>query len=78
MVSIACGLNEGHTSKSLHEEAKLIPISNIASIFPYDSKIDSVMDHQHLLVAYGLTWFIQLCYLSYVARKWYSSRKQKP
>src|ERR1700733_9708504 len=61
----------------LLEEAKLIPISNIASIFPYDSKIDTVMDHQHLLIAYGLTWFVQLCYLSYVGRKWYSSRKQK-
>jgi hypothetical protein len=49
----------------------------IASIFPYDSKIDSVMDHQHLVAAYCLTWFVHLCYLCYVGRKWHSAKNQK-
>ena len=55
----------------------MMPIFTIASIFPYDSKIDSVMDHQHLIMAYCLTWIVHLCYLCYVGRKWYSARNQK-
>jgi hypothetical protein len=47
------------------------------SIFPYDSKIDSVMDHQHLVIAYCLTWFVHVCYLCYVCRKWFSTKNQK-
>jgi hypothetical protein len=53
-------------------------ISAAASIFPYDPKIDSVMDHQHLVIAYCLTWFVHLCYLGYVSRKWYAAKNQKP
>jgi hypothetical protein len=49
----------------------------IASIFPYDSKIDSLMEHQHLVMAYCLVWSVQLCYLCYVGRKWFSAKKQK-
>jgi hypothetical protein len=56
----------------------VILILAAASIFPYDPKIDSVMDHQHLVIAYCLTWFVHLCYLGYVSRKWYSSKNQKP
>ena len=48
-----------------------------ASIFPYDSKIDSIMDHQHLVIAYCLTWFVHICYLCYVVGKWYSAKNQK-
>jgi hypothetical protein len=47
-------------------------VSIVASIFPYDSRVDSVMDHQHLVMAYCLT-----CYLGYVGRKWYSARNKK-
>jgi hypothetical protein len=52
-------------------------ISGFASVFPYDPKLDSAMAHEHLVIAYSLTWFVQLCYLFYVARKWYSARQQK-
>jgi hypothetical protein len=44
-------------------------------IFPYDPKIDSLMGHQHLIMAYCLVWSVQLCYLLYVLRKWYSAAK---
>jgi hypothetical protein len=40
-----------------------------ASMFPYDSKIDSVMGYHHLVVAYSLTWVVHLCYLGYVIHK---------
>jgi hypothetical protein len=46
-----------------------------ASLFPYDSKIDSVMDHEHLVIAYCLTWFVHLCYLCYVGSKWHLAGK---
>ncbi len=46
-----------------------------AAIFPYDPKIDSLLGHRHLVMAYALTWLVQLCYLFYVARKWYSAGK---
>jgi hypothetical protein len=52
-------------------------ITATASIFPYDPKIDSLMAHHHLVIAYFLTWFVHLCYLSYVARKWYSAKKER-
>jgi hypothetical protein len=55
----------------------MTPIFTVASIFPYDSSIDSVMDHQHLVMAYCLTWIVHLCYLAYVGRKWQSARNQK-
>jgi hypothetical protein len=45
-----------------------------ASIFPYDSKIDSVMGYHHLVVAYSLTWVVHLCYLGYVLHKRRSAR----
>ena len=53
-------------------------LANACVLFPYDPKIDSVMDHQHLVIAYCLTWFVHLCYLCYVGRKWYSAKNQKP
>ena len=40
-----------------------------ASIFPFDSKIDSVMGYHHLVIAYSLTWIVHLCYLGYVIQK---------
>ena len=40
-----------------------------ASIFPYDSTIDSVMGYHHLVIAYSLTWVVHLCYLGYVIHK---------
>jgi hypothetical protein len=40
-----------------------------ASMFPYDSKIDSVMGYHHLVAAYSLTWVVHLCYLGYVIHK---------
>jgi hypothetical protein len=55
----------------------MTPIFIVASIFPYDSKVDSVMDHQHLVIAYCLTWLVHLCYLGYVGRKWYSAKNEK-
>lgn len=44
------------------------------SIFPFDSKIDSVMGYHHLVVAYSLTWVVHLCYLGYVLYKRRSAR----
>jgi hypothetical protein len=55
----------------------MTPIFIVASIFPYDSKVDSVMDHQHLVIAYCLTWWVHLCYLGYVGRKWYSAKNER-
>lgn len=52
-------------------------ISSFASVFPYDPKLDSAMAHEHLVIAYSLTWFVHLCYLFYVGRKWRSTRRQK-
>jgi hypothetical protein len=52
-------------------------ISGFASVFPYDPKIDSAMAHEHLVIAYSLTWFVHLCYLFHVVRKWRSTRRQK-
>ena len=40
-----------------------------ASMFQYDSRIDSAMGYHHLVVAYSLTWVIHLCYLGYVIHK---------
>jgi hypothetical protein len=62
---------------SLRRDAEMTAVSIVASIFPYDSRVDSVMDHQHLVMAYCLTWIVQLCYLGYVGRKWYSARNKK-
>ena len=45
-----------------------------ASIFPYDSTIDSVMGYHHLVAAYSLTWVVHLCYLGYVIHKRRSAR----
>ena len=45
-----------------------------ASIFPYDSTIDSLMGYHHLVAAYMLTWVVQLGYLGYVIRKRRSAR----
>jgi len=45
-----------------------------ASMFPYDSRIDSVMGYHHLVVAYSLTWVVHLCYLGYVIHKRRSAR----
>jgi hypothetical protein len=45
-----------------------------ASIFPYDSTIDSVMGYHHLVIAYYLTWVVHLCYLGYVIHKRRSAR----
>jgi hypothetical protein len=47
----------------------------VFTVFPYDPKIDSVMDHQHLVIAYCLTWFVHLGYLCYVWRMRYSSKE---
>lgn len=47
---------------------------NFAAIFPFDSKIDSVMGYHHLVVAYSLTWVVHLCYLGYVIHKRRSAR----
>jgi hypothetical protein len=33
------------------------------------------MGHQHLIMAYCLVWSVQLCYLLYVLRKWYSANE---
>lgn len=45
-----------------------------ASIFPYDSAIDSIMGYHHLVAAYTLTWVVHLCYLGYVLHKRRSAR----
>ncbi len=47
---------------------------NFASIFPFDSKIDSVMGYHHLVIAYSLTWVVHLSYLGYVIHKRRSAR----
>jgi hypothetical protein len=52
----------------------LTPIAALASVFPYDPNIDSALAHRHLLIAYSLVWFVQLCYLLYVGKKWFSAR----
>jgi hypothetical protein len=65
-------------SKPSLRKVRMTLISAPASIFPYDPKIDSVMGHQHLVIAYCLTWFVHLCYLGYVSRKWYAAKNQKP
>ena len=49
-------------------------LSGFASIFPYDSAIDSVMGYHHLVIAYSLTWVVHLCYLGYVIHKRRSAR----
>ena len=49
-------------------------LSGFASIFPYDSAIDSVMGYHHLVIAYSLTWVVHLCYLGYVFHKRRSAR----
>ena len=55
----------------------MIHLSAIASVFPYDPKTDSVLGHQHLIIAYALTWCVQLCYLFYVGRRFYLAKRQK-
>jgi hypothetical protein len=52
----------------------LPPIAALASVFPYDPNIDSALAHRHLVIAYSLVWFVQLCYLLYVGKKWFSAR----
>jgi hypothetical protein len=49
-------------------------IAVLASIFPYDPNIDSALAHRHLVIAYSLVWFVQLGYLLYVGKKWFSAR----
>jgi hypothetical protein len=51
----------------------LAQLAIAAYVFPYDPRIDSVMGHQHLVIAYCLTWFVHLSYLLYVLRKWYTA-----
>jgi hypothetical protein len=46
----------------------------LASIFPYDPQIDSIMGYHHLVAAYSLTWVVHLCYLAYVIHKRRSAR----
>lgn len=33
------------------------------------------MFHRHLVAAYAAVWIIQLGYLAYVARKWFTERR---
>ena len=33
------------------------------------------MFHRHLVAAYAAVWFIQLGYLAYVGRKWFTARR---
>jgi hypothetical protein len=42
---------------------------NLASVFPYDPAIDSMMGYHHLVIAYSLTWVVHLGYLGYVIHK---------
>jgi len=37
----------------------------------------AILDHQFLLVAYSITWAIQLGYLAYLGLKW-RSQQRKP
>jgi hypothetical protein len=34
------------------------------------------MFHRHLVLAYTVTWVIQLAYLAYVGAKWCSNRRK--
>ena len=35
------------------------------------------MAHQHLVIAYVITWVIQLAYLGYIGTKWAAVRKEE-
>ena len=35
------------------------------------------MFHRHLVLAYAVTWVIQLGYLAYVAYKWRAGRREQ-
>ncbi len=52
----------------------MIHSTALASIFPFDPNIDSALAHRHLVMAYFLVWFVQLGYLLYVGKKWFSAR----
>ena len=56
----------------------MVHLSTIGSFFPYDPTAESVMAHRHLVIAYGLTWFVHLCYLGYVGRKWFTAKRLEP
>jgi hypothetical protein len=64
-------------SKSLHRETTCRTYQVSLLYFLTTPKIDSAMAHEHLVIAYSLTWFVHLCYLFYVVRKWRSTRRQK-
>ena len=36
------------------------------------------MAHRHLILAYALTWALQLGYVGYLAVKWRSEKRAKP
>lgn len=36
----------------------------------------NAMFHRHLWAAYAVTWAVQLSYLGYVVRKWFTARKR--
>jgi hypothetical protein len=35
----------------------------------------NAMFHRHLVAAYTVTWVFHLCYLGYVARKWFQAKR---
>jgi hypothetical protein len=52
-----------------------MPLSILASVFPLNQQIDTLMGHNHLLTAYFFTWGLQLAYLGYIGLKWRAVRK---
>jgi hypothetical protein len=50
----------------------------MTGLFPYDPKIDSPLEHQHLILAYCAIWTVPLGYLGYIALKQRAASKAIP
>ena len=46
---------------------------NLFLFFPFDPTTDTSLGHRHLVLAYGVVWGVQLCYLAYLLRQWKSA-----
>ena len=47
-------------------------------LFPYDLKIDTPLEHRHLILAYCAIWVVQLGYLGYIGLKRRAASKTIP
>jgi hypothetical protein len=50
----------------------------MTGLFPYDPKIDTPLEHRHLILAYCAIWVVQLGYLGYIGLKRGAASKAIP